>query len=88
MDTAHVITNSLGGRNFEKQTTHTFFKTWNKTDIILLTSDGVSDLVNDDELSKILSSKIKLKFKAKEIEKLVLERGAHDNYSMILLEKI
>lgn len=55
-------------------------------DIFLLTTDGVTDLITDEELSDILSSSDTLLEKHDLICDLVLTRGAHDNFTLIVYE--
>jgi protein phosphatase len=54
-------------------------------DIILLCSDGLTDLVWEDEILKIIRSKKELKSAAEILVKTANERGGHDNITVILM---
>ncbi len=57
----------------------------NKDDKILLCSDGVHGHINDHELKDILHQKKALKEISDQMVKLILRRGATDNFSFILI---
>ena len=86
MDVTHIITNSLGVKNFDKNKAHTFSINLSKNDIIIVMSDGVSDLIKEKEFVKLFNEKKTTKSISKEIESIVLKRGAHDNYSFIVFK--
>ena len=54
-------------------------------DVILLCSDGLTDLVWDDEMLKIIRSKKDMKAAAETLVNLANERGGHDNITVGLL---
>ena len=54
-------------------------------DTILLCTDGLTDLVWDDEISKIIRSKKDLKHAAEELVSLANSRGGHDNITVVLM---
>lgn len=54
-------------------------------DTVLLCSDGLTDLVWDDEIHKILRSKKDLKSAAEALVNIANERGGHDNITVVLL---
>lgn len=54
-------------------------------DIILMCSDGLTDLVWDDEILKVVRSKHDLKSAADRLVNLANERGGHDNITLVLL---
>jgi protein phosphatase len=54
-------------------------------DTILLCSDGLTDLVWDDEIQKIIRTKKDLKVAAETLVSLANERGGHDNITVVLL---
>jgi serine/threonine protein phosphatase PrpC len=56
-----------------------------KGDKILLCSDGVHGHINDQELAVILQQKKSLKEITDEMVKLILKRGATDNFSFIII---
>ncbi|MCB0101358.1 MAG: serine/threonine-protein phosphatase [Anaerolineales bacterium] len=54
-------------------------------DTILLCSDGLTDLVWDDEIKDIIRSKHDLKSAAEALINLANERGGHDNITVVLM---
>ena len=56
-------------------------------DQILLCSDGLYDLCSHSEICSVLEEKISIEEKVTKMTNIVLEKGAHDNITCILLEK-
>lgn len=54
-------------------------------DVVLLCSDGLTDLVWNDEILEIVRSKSNLKDAARALVDLANERGGHDNITIILI---
>ena len=54
-------------------------------DTILLCSDGLTDLVWDDEIQKIVRSKKDMKAAAEALVNLANERGGHDNITVVIM---
>jgi protein phosphatase len=54
-------------------------------DTILICTDGLTDLVWDDEIKEIIRGKRDLKTAAETLVNLANERGGHDNISVVLL---
>jgi serine/threonine protein phosphatase PrpC len=54
-------------------------------DTILLCSDGLTDLVWDDEIQKIIRSKKDMKLAAEALVNLANERGGHDNITVVIM---
>jgi PPM family protein phosphatase len=54
-------------------------------DTILLCSDGLTDLVWDDEIQKIIRSKRDMKAAAEALVTLANERGGHDNITVVIM---
>ena len=54
-------------------------------DTILLCTDGLTDLVWDDEIAKIIRSKKDLKQAAESLVNLANSRGGHDNITVVLM---
>ena len=78
------ITKAIG--NFRVMRLEISYLDLEQGDIYLLCSDGVSDLVHATELLEIVeSSKNSLESAVLDIKKLVYERGAKDNLSIILV---
>ncbi|MCH9812268.1 protein phosphatase 2C domain-containing protein [bacterium] len=53
-------------------------------DLFLMCSDGLSDLVKDEEMEKILKSHISLEAASKFLITLAKSRGGHDNITLLL----
>jgi protein phosphatase len=54
-------------------------------DVVLLCSDGLTDLVWNDEILEVVRSKSSLKDAARALVELANERGGHDNITVILI---
>lgn len=54
-------------------------------DTVLICSDGLTDLVWDDEIQKIIRTKKDLKLAAEALVDLANERGGHDNITVVIL---
>jgi protein phosphatase len=54
-------------------------------DTILLCSDGLTDLVWDDEIQKITRSKKDMKLAAEALVNLANDRGGHDNITVVIM---
>jgi len=54
-------------------------------DTVMLCSDGLTDLVWDDEIQKMIRSKKELKSAAEALISLANERGGHDNITVVLM---
>lgn len=54
-------------------------------DTILICSDGLTDLVWDDEMLKIIRSKKDIKLAAETLVNMANERGGHDNITVVIL---
>ena len=54
-------------------------------DIVLLCSDGLTDLVWDDEILRIIRSRKYLKSAAEALVDLANKRGGHDNITVVLM---
>jgi protein phosphatase len=57
-----------------------------KGDIYLLCSDGLSDVVNEDELEKVLSQSVSPETKCRQLLSLATMFNSRDNISIIILE--
>ena len=55
---------------------------------ILICSDGLSDMVKDDEIEKILNKKIKTDRKVNNLIRMANENGGKDNITVILVEEV
>jgi PPM family protein phosphatase len=55
-------------------------------DLFLLCSDGLTDMVEDADISTVLESKALLKQKAEKLIELAKAAGGHDNITVVLIE--
>lgn len=81
---AHLLTQVVGG-------SLSVFATWAKIDLcagdrFLLCSDGVHDLVSDEEIGDLLRHHEDLEELKKMLSGIVVSRGAHDNFSFVLID--
>ena len=80
----NVITRAIGIRDeVEADTTIHAVK---PGDLLLLCSDGLSGMLKDEEIGKILSRRSPLEQKASLLIEEANRRGGHDNISLILVE--
>ncbi len=86
IDTAHCITACFGLKSMSIYSVHTLMDKPEKGDKYLLMSDGIYDYIQEAELETLLINNKDINKFAKEIERIVLERGAHDNYSLVVIE--
>jgi len=56
-------------------------------DLLLLCSDGLTDMITVQQMSKLLSSKQSLDNKVKSLIALANEMGGHDNITVVLLQR-
>lgn len=84
----HIVTRSLGTSEFGYADVQSF--EWEKADVLLLCSDGLSNLVYPIEIEQTMGKASACK-SPEELESLVdtllslaLERGGHDNVTVIL----
>lgn len=84
---SHVVTRALGGRPPSDTviTPEALLHPWllRNGDAILLCSDGLCDLVEDDEIASIVSTH-GVDEALQRLQDLALERGGHDNITIIL----
>jgi len=80
----HVLTNVLGAR--EQIEVHMFEQDLAQDDVLLLCSDGLCDMVSDEEIGlalQTLSSNLKLC--AQHLVQTANDNGGRDNVSVILV---
>lgn len=56
-------------------------------DIFLLCTDGLTDMVQKEKISAVLSENTTLEEKGRSLEKLAMDAGGRDNITILLLEK-
>ena len=82
--TSNVITRAIGIR--DPVQTDTVIHPVQQGDIVLLCTDGLSGMLKDEEMAKILSKRIALDKKAAILVEEANRQGGHDNISLILVE--
>lgn len=80
----NIITRALGARNTIEAD---FFNLELEAgDIVLLCSDGLTNMVEDEEIRKILKSGGSLKERAEALVRMANDNGGKDNISVIIIE--
>ncbi|GAW99706.1 Stp1/IreP family PP2C-type Ser/Thr phosphatase [Secundilactobacillus mixtipabuli] len=80
----NVITRSLGIEKAVQIDTHYLELTDN--DMLLLCSDGLTDMVNDDKIQAVLENEAALQDKCDQLVKLANDAGGLDNISVVLID--
>jgi serine/threonine protein phosphatase PrpC len=85
----HVLTKSLGVEEVIDCPAEVFLldETFEVGDKLILCTDGLYGHISDYELQKTLEESKSIKEVSRKWIKTVLTRGAHDNFSFILIEK-
>jgi protein phosphatase len=81
----NIITSAIGMNNPKIDTFH-LSKELNKNKKLVVCSDGLSDLVDDTDIYKVVSSEQLLRNKTKRLVELANQRGGTDNISVAFLE--
>lgn len=84
----HALTKAMGVKFTSTCEADVFSvpNTLEKGDRILLCSDGLYLHIQNEELNEILQEKLPLKKTTDKLVKLILQRGAMDNFSFVLIE--
>lgn len=80
----NVLLRALGTDAHSLVDVHDF--TWSQGDILLICSDGLSGLVEKEELLKVLQEKNPLDSKVNELVDKALSAGGDDNITVVLIE--
>lgn len=80
----NVITRAVGIK--ESVEVDTNIHPLKKGDMVLLCSDGLSGMLKDEEMAKILNKRTTLEKKAAILVEEANKKGGHDNISLILVE--
>jgi len=79
----HIITRAIGAKEW---LTADFFRVELKgRELILMCSDGLSNMLRDDEMAKILHGKKSIVQKANDLIKAANDKGGSDNIAVILV---
>jgi len=65
---------------------HAAKRAYNNGDRYLICSDGLTDMVSDDEITEIMGSRGNIRDTAQKLMERALERGGIDNITLILCE--
>lgn len=57
-------------------------------DILLLCSDGLTDMLEDSEIEKVLKKKISVSEMVEELEKMALSNGGRDNVTVMIIKAL
>ncbi|CAM3352752.1 Stp1/IreP family PP2C-type Ser/Thr phosphatase [Marinicrinis lubricantis] len=82
----NVLTRALGTDS--TVTIDTYWGTWNEGDYLLICSDGLSNLVNEEQMLSIVKSESPLEEKADLLVKQAMDAGGDDNITVVLLENL
>lgn len=80
----NVITRSLGIEDAVKIDLH--YLELESNDLVLLCSDGLSDMLTDEQLKKVLESDLELSQKAEKLIDLANEAGGLDNITLVIVD--
>ncbi len=80
----HVITRAVGAE--EEVRIDVFDVPFEDIDQVLLCTDGLSNMVDDNEIGNILSGDDKVKQKAESLMELALKNGGEDNITVLLID--
>ncbi len=80
----HVITQCLGSDRYFGPDINVY--SWNQGDVLLLCSDGLTDMVDDKAIKKtVLKKRKNLQDCAEELIKLANKKGGRDNITVVLV---
>lgn len=80
----NIITRAVGVEDFVK--TDFFSVTLREADMILMCTDGLTNMLNDEEIRMVLNGARDIVEKAEELVRRANENGGRDNISVILIE--
>lgn len=80
----NVLTRALGTEDDIEIDVRIF--EWNKQDLLLLCSDGLSNRITEEELHKTAASELPLEQRADQLIQLALEAGGEDNITLVLCD--
>lgn len=80
----HILSNAVG---VIKNTKIDFYLVNKKADLILLCSDGLNGMVNNEGIKNVLISKDDIEIKGQHLIDLAKSNGGYDNITIVLLER-
>lgn len=81
----HVIISSVGNIEQPPEPQIESFGKLSENDIILISTDGLSDYLSDEEIKEILTKNIPHRKKLKELVELAMKNGSKDNITAIIV---
>ncbi|MCM1170597.1 MAG: serine/threonine-protein phosphatase [Clostridium sp.] len=84
----NIITKSINANYEDGLSQKKYDRPIDSSEFYILTSDGVHDYISIDDLELILNDNITLEEKVTQISDKILGIKNHDNYSMVLVEKL
>lgn len=83
----HVITRALGMPNYETEPAEIVSGGWClEGDVFLVCSDGVTDVVSDEQIASILSQDVTARAKARTLVDFAIHRGTLDNTTAVIVQ--
>ncbi len=82
----HILTQAVGGTNNDPVPETAEF-IWMDNDILLLCSDGLHSLVDDEEISGLISQNEDLEHGIRKLVDLANQRGGNDNITVVAVRK-
>ncbi|MDZ7924147.1 MAG: Stp1/IreP family PP2C-type Ser/Thr phosphatase [Marinagarivorans sp.] len=83
----NVITQCLGSEDLISVQVDTIDREWAKDDWVLLCSDGLTDVVNDQNICDVLSAHTKIDAAVDALIELAIANGGRDNISVLIVSK-
>ena len=83
----NIITQCLGSVDIDQVRVDLIDREWQRNDLILLCSDGLTDAVDNQSICNILAKGKEISETAQELIQAALSRGGRDNISVILIAK-
>ena len=82
----NIITQCLGSTELDEVEVSELSGQWRPSEKILLCSDGLSDLVTEDEITAIIDSAKNITAATTSLINAALQRGGKDNVTVVLIE--
>lgn len=83
----NVITQCLGSTELEQVNVDKTTRQWLKNERLVMCSDGLSDYVSQEEITRILSVNTSLQEAANKLVQAALKTGGKDNISVVILQQ-
>jgi len=80
----HILSRAVGA---ESKTKFDFYNLTNQVETLLLCSDGLFGLVEDEDIERVVKKDCSCEKKAKELLEIANNNGGYDNITVVLLER-